>query len=127
MKPKSTGPLRLTDANEKHLGFILMAGDGCPLDVDSFEGDCVFMPLPQDPAVFDQRPFLLLADHKDAGEHRYKFTKKGATLHFEISGPLNALIWVIVDDNGWGTWGTRVGDREEQLGFSHRVNADKQE
>ena len=123
MKPESCGPLRLTDANENHLGFILMARDGCPLDVDSFEGDCVFMPLPQDPALFGQRPYLLLADHKDAGEHRYKFTKQGTTLRFEIRGPLDSMIWVLIEKNGWGTW----GNREEQFGFSHRVNAEREE
>ena len=127
MKAKSCGPLRLTNANEEHLGFVLMAGDGCPLDVDSFEGDCLFMPLPQNPALFEQQPYLLLAEHKDAGEHRYKFMKKDSILHFEISGSLDRILWVLVQENGWGEWGTREGTRRERLGFSHRVNAEKAE
>jgi hypothetical protein len=129
MGSDSGGPIRLTDLEEEHLGFILMAGDGYPLDTDVFEGECVFMPLPENPEQFDSYPYLLLAEHKRAGEHRYHLTNDGETLKFSITGTLDREVFVTVEKDGWGEWGVRIlQERSEQrLGFSHRVKADSEE
>jgi hypothetical protein len=123
VKPNRGGPIRLTDTNQEHLGFILMAGDGYPLDAAEFEGDCVFMPLPQNPALFEERPYLLLAEHRDAGEHCYRMLKDGSTLRFTIGGPLDREVVVAVGEDGWGEWGCRSGGDQERIGFAHRVQA----
>ena len=116
------GPIRLTDEGEAHLGFILMAGKGYPLDAPAFQGDCVFMPLPRDAALFQGEPYRVLAEHKDAGEHRYALTFDGVTHSFTItSTTLNRAVYVTLGPDGSGEWGTRLGQEHRRLGLCHRV------
>jgi hypothetical protein len=126
MKTGMGGPIRLTDQNNEHLGFILMAGEGYSLDAKEWEGDCIFMPLPQRAALFEGRPYLLLAEHKQAGEHRYRLTTDGKALRFVIRGHPGHEIYVIVGTDGqWGEWGWRSGQGQERMGFAHRVDAEQ--
>ncbi len=80
MTSRYGGPIRLSDETDAHLGFVIMAGQGYPLQASKFEGDCVFMALPHDPSLLDTEPYLVLAEHKEAGEHRYELSPTVRTL-----------------------------------------------
>ena len=113
--------MRLTDANDDHLGFLLMADKECPLDVDTFEGDCVFMSLPERVELFDEEPYLILAEHEDAGEHRYRATRADENFELEISGPLSREILITLGLDGRGEWSIRDGAAVRKMGFCHRA------
>ena len=62
-----------------HLGFVLMAGN------EGDQGECVFMPLPQDPKLFDHADYLFLRRFgaKESGEHKWK--KTGELVSIELT------------------------------------------
>ena len=109
--------------DQQHIGFILPAG--LPADfissVGEWEGDCVFMPLPTKPELFDDSAFRLLADHKNAGEHRIKVSNDGSTLFVVAIAPTGAQLFVRLPTSALGTWGTRVASTDTQLGYAVRV------
>ena len=113
------GPIRLTNLEQDHLGFILLAGSGYPMDAQEFQGDCVIMPLPQASSLFEEEPYLLLADHKDAGEHRFTLRRSGDQRIFEIRGPVDRELYVTLNPDGWGEWGIQAGGDRQCLGYSH--------
>jgi len=108
--------IRLADENNEHLGFILLAGKGCPMAMHSYEGDCIFMPLPQNAALFNERPYLLLSAHKDAGKHRFAFTNAAGTESFRISGVLPQSIWLSRCAELGAHWGLCHEGKDEKLG-----------
>ena len=117
MTAEHSGPLRLTDNDQAHLGFILLAGAGYPADAATFEGDCIVMPLPRDPALFSSEAYLLLAEHKDAGEHRYRMRRDAGVRTFAISGSLTRKLSVVVGADGWGDWSVEAdGQKRRRMG-----------
>lgn len=51
-----------------HFGFVLFAGN------DGDDGECVFMPVPKDPASYENPDFRFLCQFgaKESGEHKWK-------------------------------------------------------
>lgn len=123
-----TGPIRLTDNNQEHLGFLLLAGEGRPLDDGTFAGECVFMPIPQNPEVMIGGPFRILTEHQKAGEHRYEFSVVDDQANVLVSGPLERRFLITVGPEGTGEWGIWKDDKEmKRLGFSHvTTNSEKE-
>lgn len=113
----------LENKHQQHIGFLLHAG--LPADVLSrvgqWEGDCVFMALPMTPELFEDPAFLLLADHKDAGEHRIAVSNDGSTLSLVATAPHGAQLFVRLPAFASGVWGTRVADTDTQTGYAVRV------
>jgi hypothetical protein len=62
-----------------HLGFVLMANN------EGEEGECVFMPLPKDPKLFELPDYLFLRRFgaKESGEHKWK--KTGDVVSIELT------------------------------------------
>ena len=62
-----------------HFGFMLIAGN------EGSEGECVFMPVPKDPAAFENPDFLFLRQFgaKECGEH--KWCKDGNVVSIELT------------------------------------------
>ncbi len=58
-----------------HLGFIMLAPDQTEAS-----GDCIFMLLPKDKALWDTEEFSWLCrrDQKEAGEHRFALCSDGS-------------------------------------------------
>ena len=52
------------------MGFLIVANN------EGEEGECVFMPLPKDPTLFDHPDYLFLRRFgaKESGEHKWKKT-----------------------------------------------------
>lgn len=120
-KSKRGGLIRLTNPDKEHLAFIMMAGDGYPMDVDFYEGDCIFFPLPRKPELFDSPLFSMLVEHKDALQHRYKMKNDGKVMSFEITGALDREIFVTIGEDDWGDWGIREGRKRKRLGLANRL------
>lgn len=124
MKNNYTGPIRLTDNNDEHLGFLLLAGEGRDLDSGTVEGECVFMPIPQKPEVMMGGPFRILTEHQKAGDHRYEFSVVGDHANFLVSGPLERKFRITLGPGGSGEWGICKEDLEmKRLGYSHAMPA----
>jgi hypothetical protein len=118
-----TGPIRLTDNNEEHLGFLLLAGEGRAAEGGKLEGECVFMPIPQNPEVMIGGPFRILTEHQKAGDHQYEFNVSGDRASFFVSGPLERMFLLTLGPDGKGEWGTCKDDREmRKLGFCYASN-----
>lgn len=122
MKRVHTGPIRLTDNNKEHLGFLLLAGEERAMDDGTFEGECVFMPIPQNPEVMIGGPFRILTEHQKAGDHRYEFSVDGDHGSYLVAGPLERKIRVTLGPEGTGEWGICKESTElKRLGFSHAM------
>ncbi len=113
----------LQNNHQQHIGFLIPAG--LPPDfissVGQWEGDCVFMALPTKPELFDDPAFRVLADHKDAGEHRIVVSNDGATLSVIATAPTGAQLFVRLPACALGEWGTRVATTDTQMGYAVRV------
>jgi hypothetical protein len=115
----------LQNLEQEHIGFLLLAG--FPADfasaVDHWEGDCVFVALPTKPELFDDPAFRVLADHKDAGEHRVVVNNDGSTISALATAATGAQLFVRLPASAPGTWGTRIATTDTQLGYAVRVNS----
>jgi hypothetical protein len=113
----------LQNNEQQHIGFLLPAG--LPADfissVGQWEGDCVFIALPTKPELFDDLAFRVLADHKDAGEHRIAVGNDGSTLSLVATAPTGAQLFVRLPASAPGAWGTRVATTETQMGYAVRI------
>ncbi len=113
----------LQNLDQQHLGFFLPAG--LPADfissVGKWEGDCVFMALPTNPEFFDDPAFLVLSDHKDAGEHRIEVSNDGSTLSLIATAPTGAQLFIRLPVSAPGEWGTRVATTDTRMGYAVRV------
>jgi hypothetical protein len=113
----------LQNLDQQHIGFLLPAG--LPADftsaVGQWEGDCVFMALPTKPELFDDPAFRVLADHKDAGEHRIAVINDGSTISVLATAPTGAQLFVRLPASTPGAWGTRVATTDTQMGYAVRV------
>ena len=109
--------------DQQHIGFLLPAG--LPADfissVGEWAGDCVFMALPTKPELFEDPAFRVLADHKDAEEHRIKVRNDGSTLFVLATAPTGAQLFFRLPASELGTWGTRVAATDTQMGYALRV------
>ncbi len=81
----------------------------------------MFMALPTKPELFDDPAFLVLADHKDAGEHRIAVSNDGSTLSVTATAPTGAQLFVRLPAAAPGAWGTRVASTDTQMGYAVRV------
>jgi hypothetical protein len=113
----------LQNLDRQHIGFLLPAG--LPTDfasaVGQWEGDCVFMVLPTKPELFDDPAFRVLADHKDAGEHRIAVSNDGSMISVLATAPTGAQLFVRLPASTPGAWGTRVATTDTQMGYAVRV------
>lgn len=120
MNKEYSGPIRLTDNNEEHLGFLLLGGGGRRDDGKIVEGECVFMPIPQNPEVMVGGPFRILTEHQKAGDHRFELRTEDGQATFLVSGPLERRFLITVGPEGKGEWGTCNADLQmNKLGFCH--------
>ena len=114
----------LQNLDQQHIGFLLPAGlpDDFASSVGQWDGDCVFMALPTQAALFDDPAFRVLADHKDAGEHRIAVTNDGSTISVLATAPTGAQLFIRLPDSTPGVWGTRGATTETQMGHAVRVS-----
>lgn len=114
----------LQNLNQQHIGFLLPAGlpDDFASAVGQWEGDCIFMALPTQASLFDDPAFRVLADHRDAGEHRIAVTNDGSTISLTATAPTGAQLFIYLPDLAPGTWGIRGADGETQLGHAVGVS-----
>ena len=114
----------LQNLDEQHIGFLLPAG--LPAEfastVGQWEGDCVFMALPTQLALLDDSAFRVLADHKDAGEHRIVVSNDGSTISVVATSPGGAQLFVRLPESGPGEWGTRISTTDTKMGYAVRVS-----
>ena len=88
----------LQTSDGDHLGFMLIAiADGAST------GECVFMVLPQKPALFDAPVTRALYARKRVGESKLEMTG-GETLQFRVKSPNLPDLMVELDGAGAGTW-----------------------
>jgi len=113
----------LQNLNKEHIGFLLHAGlpDAFATTVGQWKGDCVIMALPTQPELFNDPAFLLLADHKDAGEHRITVTNDGSTIAIHAVATTGATLFIRLPQSGPGSWGTLVSGVETKMGNAVRV------
>jgi hypothetical protein len=128
--PVNAGPSRqdpmipLQNLHQQHIGFLLPAGlpDDYASATGHWEGDCIFMALPSEAALFDDAAYRVLTDHKDAGEHRIVVTNDGSTICAVATAPTGAQLFVRLPESMLGTWGTRNASIETQMGHAVRVS-----
>jgi hypothetical protein len=88
--------LRTSDGDD--LGFMLTAvADGAST------GECVFMVLPRNPALFDSPVALALFARKDVGESKVELVQ-GASLTIRVTSPGLPDLHVELNDAGAGSW-----------------------
>ena|SRR5688572_32162334 len=113
----------LQNLDQEHIGFLLPAG--LPADftsaVGQWEGDCVFIALPTKPELFEDPAFRVLADHKDAGEHRISVRNDGSTIFVLATAPTGARLFVRLPASVLGAWDTGVAATDTQMGYAVRV------
>jgi hypothetical protein len=113
----------LQNLDQQHVGFLLPAG--LPADfassVGQWEGFCVFMALPTEAELFDDPAFRVLADHKDAGEHRITVSNDGSTISVLAMARTGAQLFVRLPVSTPGEWGTRGSISERRMGYAVRV------
>ena len=114
----------LQNLNQEHLGFLLPAGlpDDFIFTVGQWEGDCIFMALPSQAEFFDDPAFRVLAEHKDAGEHRITVANDGSTISVLATAPTGAQLFVRLSDSEPGVWGTHTVTVETRLGHAVKVS-----
>ncbi len=79
------------------------------------------MALPTEVMLFDDPAFCVLADHKDAGEHRIVVTNDGSTIFVLTTPTTGAQLFVRLPASAPGTWGTQSATTEIQMGYAVRV------
>jgi hypothetical protein len=88
--------LRTSDGDD--LGFMLTAvADGAS------GGECVFMVLPRNPALFDSPVARALFARKDVGESKVELTR-GELLTIRVISPDLPDLLVDLNDSGSGSW-----------------------
>lgn len=100
--------IALTNMDGKHIGFMLLAGidDNYRNSTGEWGGDCVFMALPKDPALFSDPAFLELAERKQRGAHSVHVTNDGTTVSFEVADAGTACFYAVIGNDGRSEWGT---------------------
>jgi hypothetical protein len=109
--------------DQRHIGFLLSSGlpDDFASSVGQWEGSCAFMALPTEATLFDDPAFCVLADHKEAGEHRIAVNNDGCTISVLATSPIGAQLFVRLPASVLGIWGTRSAITEIQMGHAVRV------
>jgi hypothetical protein len=108
--------IALTNSQGKHIGFMLLAGveDSYRSKPGEWRGDCVFMALPTEPALFSDPAFLELAERKQRGEHSVRVANDGATVAFDVANAGTACFYAKIGGDGGSEWGTvRNGTRSQ--------------
>ncbi len=108
--------IALTNGQGKHIGFMLLAGveDSYRSQSGEWRGDCVFMALPKEPALFSDPAFLELAERKQRGEHSVRVTNDGTTVTFDVADAGTACFYATISSDGSSEWGTvRNGTRTQ--------------
>jgi hypothetical protein len=98
------GAIVLQTRDGAHLGFMLLAGAQEPLAVGAWTVDCVFQALPASPALFADKAFGCLAQHRDLGEHKLSGEGDGSGARLRAVKGSKAL-YVHLDGAGLGEWG----------------------
>ncbi len=88
----------LQTATGEHLGFILLA-----VDRGRDQGQCIFMVLPPNPALFDSPAAEALFARKSLGENDVAVVS-GSPLHLVINSVGLPQLIVEVAISGTGTW-----------------------
>jgi hypothetical protein len=108
--------IALTNAEGKHIGFMLLAGvdDSYRSTTGAWSGDCVFMALPKEPALFSDSAFLELAERKQRGEHSVRVSNDGKSVTFDVADTGTPCFYAAIRSDGSSEWGTvRDGKRSE--------------
>lgn len=108
--------IALTNAEGKHIGFMLLAGvdDSYRSVTGEWRGDCVFMTLPKEPALFSDSAFLELAERKQRGEHSVRVANDGKAVTFEVADAGTPCFYATIGSDGSSEWGTvRAGTRSQ--------------
>jgi len=87
---------RTTDGDD--LGFMLTA-----VAEGASGGECVFMVLPRNPALFDSPVARALFARKDVGESKVELTR-GKSLTIRVMSLNLPDLIVELDDSGTGSW-----------------------
>jgi hypothetical protein len=98
----------LQTAKREHLGFLLLAANG------GDQADCIFMVLPQNPALLESPTAQALFARKSLGESKASIINS-FPLHLVISSPGLPQLVVEFAESGDGTW------REEEPGAASGV------
>jgi hypothetical protein len=113
----------LQNLDQQHVGFLLPAG--LPADfassVGRWEGFCVFVALPTEEELFEDPAFRVLADHKDAGEHRITVSNDGSSISVLATARTGAQLFVRLPASTPGEWGKRGSTTDTTMGFAVRV------
>lgn len=110
----------LQNHDQEHIGFLLPADlpEEIEANVGQWQTDCIFMALPNDVRLFDDPGFLVLASHKDAGEHRLAVSNDGSTLAAIATAPTGQKLYVRSLPSGAAVWGSLEGGTETQRGWA---------
>jgi len=95
---------------------MLLAGvdDSYRNNTGEWRGDCVFMALPTESALFSDPAFLQLAERKERGEHSVRINNDGTTITFEVADAGTACFYAAIGSDGRGEWGAiRDGSRSQ--------------
>lgn len=103
--------IALTNNQGKHAGFILVAGvaEDYRQRSGEWQGQCVFMALPNEPAMFSDSAYLELADRKQNGEHSLRVTNDGAVVSMIAADSNGECFYAKLPQQGHGEWGTVRG------------------
>ena len=103
----------LQNPDGEHLGFML-----CNPGLDQPSGDCVFMPLPDQPQLFGTPAAELLFTRREAGESTWQVTVRDP-LSVVVRTPGQATeLFIELDSAGAGRWGTGRGSSREVVGHA---------
>jgi hypothetical protein len=110
--------IALTNSQGTHAGFILVAGvaEDYRCRSGEWQGQCVFMALPTEPAMFSDAAYLELADRKECGEHSLRVANDGTTVSLVAADTSGECFYATIPGDGPGEWGTIRGGTRSQSG-----------
>jgi hypothetical protein len=112
--------IALTNKEGKHAGFVLLAGvaEDYRRTSGQWQGQCVFMALPTEPAMLSDAAYLELADRKQHGEHSLHVANDGAVVSLFASDESGECFYALIRGGGSGEWGTIHGGARIQSGHA---------
>jgi hypothetical protein len=108
--------IALTNKEGKHAGFVLVAGvaDDYRRRSGEWQGQCVFMALPTEPAMLSDAAYLELAERKQHGEHSLRVANDGTAVSLVAADESGDCFYATMRSDGPGEWGTiRSGARTQ--------------
>jgi hypothetical protein len=116
--------IALANKEGKHAGFVLLAGiaEDYRRTSGEWQGQCVFMALPTEPAMVSDAAYLELADRKQHGEHSLRIANDGAAVSLVASDESGECFYATIRGDGPGEWGTIRGGARTQAGRAIYAN-----